>query len=64
MGNRLGIPETNIQYFPNGISLDGYDRATNKAGHPTIGYFARICPEKGLDLLVDAFIKAEKVLQA
>ena len=60
MGNRLGIPETNIQYFPNGISLDGYEGATNKADHPTIGYFARICPEKGLDLLVDAFIELKK----
>ena len=60
MGNRLGVPENDIQYFPNGISLDGYEGATNKADHPTIGYFARICPEKGLDLLVDAFIELKK----
>ena len=60
MGNRLGIPENDIQYFPNGISLEGYEGATNKADYPTIGYFARICPEKGLDLLVDAFIELKK----
>ena len=60
MGNRLGIPENKIKYFPNGISLDGYEGANSKPDHPTIGYFARICPEKGLDLLVDAFIELKK----
>jgi glycosyltransferase involved in cell wall biosynthesis len=60
MGNRLGIPENKIQCFPNGISLDGYDVANSKLEQPTIGYFARKCPEKGLDLLVDAFIDLKK----
>ena len=60
MGSRLGIPENKIQYFPNGISLEGYDVANSKPDQPTIGYFARICPEKGLDLLVDAFIELKK----
>ena len=60
MSSRLGIPENNIQYFPNGISLEGYEGATNKADYQTIGYFARICPEKGLDLLIDAFIELKK----
>ena len=60
MGGRLGIPENDIQYFPNGISLDGYDGANSESDYPTIGYFARICPEKGLDLLIDAFIELKK----
>jgi glycosyltransferase involved in cell wall biosynthesis len=60
MSNRLGIPENKIKYFPNGISLDGYEGANSKPDHRTIGYFARICPEKGLDLLVDAFIELKK----
>ena len=60
MGSRLGILENKIQYFPNGISLEGYDVANSKPDQPTIGYFARICPEKGLDLLVDAFIELKK----
>ena len=60
MGDRLGIPEDHIQYFPNGISLDGYEGANRKPDHPTIGYLARICPDKGLDLLVDAFIELKK----
>jgi glycosyltransferase involved in cell wall biosynthesis len=63
MGNRLGIPENKIQYFPNGISLDGYEGANSKPDQLTIGYFARICPEKGLDLLVDAFIELKKLDQ-
>ena len=32
-------------------------RFTDHASHPVLGYFARMCPEKGLDLLVDAFIE-------
>jgi len=60
MGGRLGIPEQCIQYFQNGISLDGYEEASKRPDHPIIGYFARICPEKGLDLLVDAFIELKK----
>ncbi len=60
MSGRLGISENDIQYFPNGICLEGYDGARKKADHPTIGYFARICPEKGLDLLIDAFIELKK----
>jgi glycosyltransferase involved in cell wall biosynthesis len=28
--------------------------------HPTIGFFARMCPEKGLDTLVEAFIRLRK----
>jgi glycosyltransferase involved in cell wall biosynthesis len=60
MGNRLGIPENKIKYFLNGISFDGYEGANSKPEQPTIGYFARMCPEKGLDLLVDAFIELKK----
>ncbi len=60
MGSRLGIPENDIHYLPNGISLDGFEGARNKADYPTIGYLARICPEKGLDLLIDAYIELKK----
>ena len=57
MAGRLGLSENNIQYFANGITLDGYEGACSKPDYPTIGYFARICPEKGLDLLIDTFIE-------
>ena len=57
MSSRLALPPNNIQFFPNGISLDGYENSVEKADASTIGYLARICPEKGLDLLIDAFIE-------
>ncbi len=57
MSNRLGIPREEVQYFPNGISLNGYQASVVEADRLTIGYLSRICPEKGLDLLIDAFIE-------
>ena len=36
------------------------DHASSRAEHPTVGYFARMCREKGLDLLVDAYIELRK----
>ena len=54
------IGQKDIQFYPNGISLDGYENSAEKADAPTIGYLARICPEKGLDLLVDAFIELKR----
>jgi glycosyltransferase involved in cell wall biosynthesis len=60
MGDRLGISENKIQHFANGISLCGYDDSFGKVEIPVIGYLARICPEKGLDLLIDAFIELKK----
>ena len=63
MSSRLGLPLNNIQFFPNGISLDGYENSVEKADAPTIGYLARICPEKGLDLLIDAFIELKRLDQ-
>jgi len=60
MGDRLGISENKIQHFANGISLYGYEDSFGKVEIPVIGYLARICPEKGLDLLIDAFIELKK----
>ena len=56
MGQRLGMAPEKILPLSNGISLDGYPSERDEPSEPTIGYFARICPEKGLDLLIDAFI--------
>ena len=63
MSSRLGLPSKDIQFYPNGISLDGYENSVEKADVPTIGYLARICPEKGLDLLIDAFIELKRLDQ-
>lgn len=62
MGGRLGIPESRLRVVYDGINLDGYQNAASAtsdsktAPSPTLGYFARMCREKGLDTLVEAFI--------
>jgi len=60
MGQRLGMAPDKILPLSNGISLDGYPAERDEPCEPTIGYFARICPEKGLDLLIDAFIQLKQ----
>lgn len=57
MSRMLEIPSEKIEVVPLGIDLRGH------TGHPreaedsgfTVGYFARICPEKGLHRLVAGF---------
>jgi glycosyltransferase involved in cell wall biosynthesis len=60
MGQRLGMAPEKILPLSNGISLDGYPAERVEPNEPIIGYFARICPEKGLDLLIDAFIQLKQ----
>ncbi|MDP6698440.1 MAG: glycosyltransferase family 4 protein [Candidatus Latescibacteria bacterium] len=45
-----------IRVVPLGLNLDGHGKALARTDRPrSIGYLARICPEKGFHLLVDAF---------
>ena len=66
MSKRLGIPADRIRVIYNGINLEGYEEVqgskfeVQSLNAPTLGYFARMCPEKGLDILVDAFIALKK----
>jgi glycosyltransferase involved in cell wall biosynthesis len=50
-----------VQVVADGITLDGYGegggRARETGEAPVLGYFARMCPEKGLGVLVEAFIE-------
>jgi glycosyltransferase involved in cell wall biosynthesis len=57
MADYLRVPRNKMHQVPLGLNLDGYERdAPPKGELPfTIGYLARICPEKGLHLLVEAF---------
>jgi glycosyltransferase involved in cell wall biosynthesis len=57
MSDYLGVPRDKIDVVYPGIKLNGYvAKPDRQASEPfTIGYFARICPEKGLHVLVDAF---------
>lgn len=55
------IPRARIDVVPSGIDVDVFgdpgatDEGSRGSRPPTIGYFARIAPEKGLHVLVDAF---------
>ncbi len=55
MAERLRLPDHRVRVIHDGINLDGFETAPAPP-HPTLGYFARMCREKGLDTLVEAFI--------
>ena len=56
MAERLKLEKANVLYHPNGITTDGFLPNENEVSPPTIGFLARLCPLKGLDILVDAFL--------
>ena len=62
MSGYLGLPKDKFHLLPLGIDLKGHDGQPVLSSNDrfTIGYFARVCPEKGLDQLVEAF----KILHA
>ena len=56
MPGYLGIPREKMRLVPLGINLDGYTAKRSRRSEPfTIGFLARIAPEKGLHVLVDAY---------
>jgi glycosyltransferase involved in cell wall biosynthesis len=67
MAGYLSIPRDTIDVVPLGINLDGFERRvemqpfdslTLAQGRPfTVGYLARIAPEKGLFALCDAYVR-------
>ncbi len=60
----LKVPVDMIHIVPLGLNLEGHGNVVDKPGPPPfiIGYLARICPEKGLHLLVNAFYTLTKEL--
>ncbi len=60
MTARLELRPGRVKVVPNGINLEGYKQTgpepREPAHSPVLGFFARMCREKGLDTLVDAFI--------
>jgi glycosyltransferase involved in cell wall biosynthesis len=56
MRERLGFGSGAIEVVHNGIPLEGYGQATAEPADPTIGYLARMSREKGLEVLVNAFL--------
>ncbi len=57
MGRRLKIPADKIRIVFNGIDSSAFSPASALPQPPVIGFFARMCKEKGLGTLVDAFIR-------
>ena len=56
MREYLRIPLEKMRTVPLGINLDGYVMRERDEKRPfTVGYFARVAPEKGLHLLAEAF---------
>jgi glycosyltransferase involved in cell wall biosynthesis len=56
MPGYLGIPREKMQLVPLGITLDGYTpRNPERSDTFTIGFFARVAPEKGLHVLAEAY---------
>jgi glycosyltransferase involved in cell wall biosynthesis len=56
MAGYLGIPRAKIHTVPLGINLEGHQPRGSSASRPfTIGYLARVAPEKGLHLLCEAY---------
>jgi glycosyltransferase involved in cell wall biosynthesis len=62
MSSYLGIPSSRIAVVPLGISMDGYEpRDLAVTREPfTVGYFARVAPEKGLQELAEAYIRLRR----
>jgi len=62
MRRRLGSPELKIEIMPNGIDLEGY-HPPQPTSPPVIGYLARMIREKGIEVLIDAFIHLRNELK-
>lgn len=61
MTGYLGLPPERVRTVPLGINFDGHAPRVPPAGGPfTIGYFARVAPEKGLHLLADAYVRMRR----
>jgi len=56
MRERLRLPAEKMRVLYNGITLTGYDHPKEVSSTPVLGFFARMCRDKGLDTLVEAYI--------
>ncbi|MFH1613815.1 MAG: glycosyltransferase family 4 protein [Planctomycetota bacterium] len=61
MQARLALTPEKVHIIRPGISLNDYrSLPERKSGLPTIGFLSRMCFAKGLDILIDAFIKIKR----
>ncbi|MBM3882047.1 MAG: glycosyltransferase family 4 protein [Verrucomicrobia bacterium] len=63
MRDRLHLAPDRVRTVPTGLNLAGYETAPSVRGTsaparpPVVGYFARMCRDKGLETLVEAFLE-------
>ena len=60
MARRLKIPAEKMTIVHNGVHLEGWTPNYSTLNPPVLGFFARMCREKGLDTLIDTFILLKK----
>lgn len=68
MTERLRLDPARVRVVPNGLNLDEFSVETTAQSASqvppgtslVIGYFARMCPEKGLETLVEAFLRLKQ----
>ena len=62
MTRRASLPKDQVHVVYNGITLDGFDAPLPdvSANVPVLGYLSRMCPPKGLGVLVETFIALRK----
>ena len=60
MQEKLSLERDALEVVRMGIALDEYAHREKLPEVPTIGYLSRMCRERGLDTLVDAFIILKK----
>lgn len=68
MSGYLSIPRQKIQVVPLGVDTSGFleplsETQAQQQRPPTIGYLARLAPEKGLHVLADAFLHLHQRFQ-
>jgi len=60
MATRLKADAGKMHVVRMGVELDAYKPHDSGPAVPTIGFLSRMCPERGLEKLVDAFILLKK----
>jgi glycosyltransferase involved in cell wall biosynthesis len=60
MQERLSLDLKMLEVVRMGISPDVYKQRETLPETPTIGYLSRMCPDRGLGTLIDAFIQLKK----
>jgi glycosyltransferase involved in cell wall biosynthesis len=57
---RLNLNEKRLHTVYMGIDMKEYQQAVTIPAKPAIGFLSRMCPQRGLDTLIDAFILLKK----